>query len=145
MRSGSLNARGEREGILAVPRRVRMIRRISTKLVLAVLTAVVLPFVVYAFYMSERMASWLERRVVQQALTAVAGNVADQIDYFVLERHQDLELRLDEEPPDLALVEIEDIDGDGFSDLRIAYPNRIDEPGVTPPVRLELYLSGEAR
>ena len=72
-----------------------MIRRISTKLVLAVLTAVVLPFVVYAFYMSERMASWLERRVVQQALTAVAGNVADQIDYFVLERHQDLELRLD--------------------------------------------------
>ena len=63
----------------------------------------------------------------------------------VYPRRPDLELRLDEEPPDLALVEIEDIDGDGFSDLRIAYPNRIDEPGVTPPVRLELYLSGEAR
>ena len=57
----------------------------------------------------------------------------------------DLVLRLEDEPRDLALVEIEDIDGDGFSDLRIAYPNRIDEPGVTPPVRLELYLSGEAR
>ncbi|MEO1083902.1 MAG: VCBS repeat-containing protein [Acidobacteriota bacterium] len=55
----------------------------------------------------------------------------------------DLTLRLKDEPRDLALVEIEDIDGDGLSDLRIVHPNRIDEPGVTPPVRLDLYLSGD--
>lgn len=60
----------------------------------------------------------------------------------VYPRRPDLELRLDDEPRDLALVEIEDIDGDGFSDLRIVHPNRVEEPGVTPPVRLELYLSG---
>lgn len=54
----------------------------------------------------------------------------------------DLALQLDDEPRDLALVEIEDLDGDGLSDLRIVQPNRIDEPGVTPPVRLDLYLSG---
>ncbi len=55
----------------------------------------------------------------------------------------DLVLQLDDEPRDLALVEIDDLDGDGLSDLRIVQPNRIDEPGVTPPVRLDLYLSGE--
>ncbi|MEM1178996.1 MAG: VCBS repeat-containing protein [Acidobacteriota bacterium] len=61
----------------------------------------------------------------------------------VYPKKPDLTLRLREEPRDLALVEIEDIDGDGLSDLRIVHPNKIDEPGVTPPVRLDLYLSGD--
>lgn len=64
-------------------------------------------------------------------------------DGCVYPRRPDLELILDDEPRDLALVRIEDIDGDGLSDLRIVQPNHIDEPGVTPPVRLDLYLSGE--
>lgn len=54
----------------------------------------------------------------------------------------DLTLKLDEEPRNVALVRIEDFDADGLSDLLIVQPNRIDEPGVTPPVRLDLYLSG---
>jgi len=67
-----------------------MIRRISTKLVLAVLTAVVLPFVVFAFYVSDQMGARLTRHVVQQALTGLAGMLAEQVDYFLQERHQDL-------------------------------------------------------
>ncbi len=55
----------------------------------------------------------------------------------------DLTIELEEEPRNVALVRIEDFDADGFSDLLIVQPNRIDEPGVTPPVRLDLYLSGQ--
>ncbi len=56
----------------------------------------------------------------------------------------DLILKLEEEPRNLALVHIEDYDADGFSDLMIVQPNKIKEAGVTPPVRLDLYLSGKA-
>lgn len=53
----------------------------------------------------------------------------------------DLILKLEEEPRNVALVRIHDFDADGFSDLLIVQPNRIKEPGVTPPVRLDMYLS----
>lgn len=53
----------------------------------------------------------------------------------------DLILKLEEEPRNVALVRIDDFDADGFSDLLIVQPNRIEEPGVTPPVRLDMYLS----
>jgi hypothetical protein len=43
---------------------------------------------------------------------------------------------------DLALVEVQDLDGDGRADLAVTHPQRVDERGVTPPVRLDLYLSG---
>lgn len=46
---------------------------------------------------------------------------------------------------DLALVEVTDLDGDGRADLAVTHPQPIDERGVTPPVRLDLYLSGGAR
>ena len=54
----------------------------------------------------------------------------------------DLELKLDEEPRNLALVDIDDFDADGLSDILVVQPNNIEEPGVTAPVRLDLYLSG---
>ena len=57
----------------------------------------------------------------------------------------DLSLRLEEEPRDLQLVQVRDLDADGRSDLLIIQPQKIAEPGVTPPVRLDLYLSGDAR
>ncbi|MCG8458748.1 MAG: hypothetical protein MI919_20910 [Holophagales bacterium] len=53
----------------------------------------------------------------------------------------DLQIRLEDEPRNLSLVKIDDLDGDGLSDLYIVQPNRIDEPGITPPVRLDIYLS----
>jgi len=68
-----------------------MLRRISTKLVLAVLLAVVLPFVAFAFFLNEQIAERITRHVVRQALIGVANNLAGQLDYFVNECRTDLE------------------------------------------------------
>jgi hypothetical protein len=60
----------------------------------------------------------------------------------------DLALQLEEEPRDLSLVQIRDLDGDGFSDLLVIQPQpprKTDDKGVTQPVRLDLYLSGGGR
>jgi hypothetical protein len=54
----------------------------------------------------------------------------------------DLSFDLREEPQDLSLVQIRDLDGDGRSDLMIVTPRRAAEEGFVPPVRLDLYLSG---
>jgi hypothetical protein len=57
----------------------------------------------------------------------------------------DLALKLEEEPRDLSLTQIRDLDGDGLSDLLVIQPQGRMEKGVTQPVRLDLYLSGGAR
>ena len=57
----------------------------------------------------------------------------------------DVELTLDEEPQDVMLVRVRDLDGDGRSDLAITKTLAPPEPGATPAVRLELDLSGEGR
>jgi len=54
----------------------------------------------------------------------------------------DLSIELELEPDSLDLVRIEDLDGDGRSDIRITRPMPMDDPDVTAPARLELYLSG---
>lgn len=57
----------------------------------------------------------------------------------------DLALELREAPRDLALVQIRDLDGDELTDLLVIQPQVVKEANVTPPVRLDLYLSrGEA-
>ena len=53
----------------------------------------------------------------------------------------DLAVELDEPIRDLAQVRIEDLNGDRRADIAIARPGPVDEPGVPPPVRLDLYLS----
>ena len=53
----------------------------------------------------------------------------------------DLSLELREEPRDLALVQIRDLDGDDLSDLLLIQPQAAKETSVTPTVRLDLYLS----
>jgi hypothetical protein len=57
----------------------------------------------------------------------------------------DLAFDLREEPRDLSLVQIRDLDGDGRSDLLVVQPKSVAEPGFAPPVRLEMYLSGGGR
>jgi len=57
----------------------------------------------------------------------------------------DMAFDLREEPRDLSLVRIRDLDGDGRSDLLIITPRRAAEEGFAPPVRLDLYLSGGAK
>jgi len=51
----------------------------------------VLPFVAFAFFVNEQMADRLTRHVVQQALLGLVKDLAGQIDYFVQERHIDLQ------------------------------------------------------
>jgi hypothetical protein len=53
----------------------------------------------------------------------------------------DLSVELREEPRDLALVQIRDLDGDDLSDLLLIQPQAVKETSVTPTVRLDLYLS----
>jgi len=60
----------------------------------------------------------------------------------------DLTIPLKEPPLDLGLVQVRDLDGDRKSDLLIIQPQeqqRNGDRGVTPPVRLDLYLSGGGR
>jgi hypothetical protein len=57
----------------------------------------------------------------------------------------DLSITLDEEPEDVMLVRVRDLDGDGRSDLAITRTLAPPEPGATSPARLEMMLSGAAR
>lgn len=57
----------------------------------------------------------------------------------------DLTLRLKQPPLDLALVRVMDLNGDQRSDLMIVQPESEPEPGVSSPIRLELYLSPGTR
>ncbi|HEY4595862.1 MAG TPA: VCBS repeat-containing protein, partial [Thermoanaerobaculia bacterium] len=57
----------------------------------------------------------------------------------------DMAFDLREEPRDLALVRIRDLDGDGRADLYVIHPQRAVEEGFVPPVRMDLYLSGGAK
>ncbi len=92
MRRGSFNDVAAGQGILGDPLPVHMFRRISTKLVLAVLATIALPFVALSFYMNEEMAQRLTRNVVQQALLGLAKDLATQVDNFIWERHKDVTL-----------------------------------------------------
>lgn len=53
----------------------------------------------------------------------------------------DLTIQLQEAPKNLALVRVEDFDGDGLTDLLVVQPQPGRESGSTLPVRLDLYLS----
>jgi hypothetical protein len=55
----------------------------------------------------------------------------------------DLAFDLRDEPRDLSLVQIRDLNGDGRSDLLVIHPQRSAEEGFVAPVRLDLYLSGQ--
>lgn len=57
-------------------------------------------------------------------------------------KNPDLSIPLEAPIEDLAQVRVDDLDGDGRADLAISRPGKNDEPGVLPPVTLDLYLSG---
>ena len=69
-----------------------MIRRISTKWVLAVLAAVVVPFVGFAWYVDHALADRLSNDIVRYYLLRVADDLADRIDDELTERRLDVEL-----------------------------------------------------
>jgi len=57
----------------------------------------------------------------------------------------DLQVTLDQEPEDVMLVRVRDLDGDGRADIAITRTHDAGEAGTTAPVTLELYLSGGGR
>ena len=54
----------------------------------------------------------------------------------------DLTLQLEKAPADLSLVQVRDFDGDDLADLLVMHPQKAKDPGTSPAVRLDLYLSG---
>ena len=69
-----------------------MIRRISTKWVLAVLAAVVVPFVGFAVFVETKVSSRLAVDVVRFHLLSLAADLADRIDEELDERRSDVAL-----------------------------------------------------
>ncbi|MBK8179862.1 MAG: HAMP domain-containing histidine kinase [Planctomycetes bacterium] len=68
-----------------------MIRRISTKLVLAVLGAVIVPFLGFALFVEYQMRERLSRDVVLSSLRGLANDLAAQIDREVGEYRNDIQ------------------------------------------------------
>jgi signal transduction histidine kinase len=69
-----------------------MIRRISTKWLLAVLAAVVVPFSVFAYFVNIKVTERLGKDVVRFHLLSMAGDLGGRIDEEVEERRNDVEL-----------------------------------------------------
>lgn len=68
-----------------------MFRRISTKLVVAVLAAVALPFVSFAWFVDTQVGQELSLKVARETLKGVAVNLSHQVDVLIRERVQDME------------------------------------------------------
>ena len=69
-----------------------MIRRISTKWVLAVLAAVVVPFLVFAWYVDVKLTDRISNDIVRYYMQRFATDLADRIDDELDERRLDIEL-----------------------------------------------------
>ena len=68
------------------------IRRISAKLLLAVVAAVVVPFVGFAIFVDEQMAQRLSKEVVLHSLKGLAADLAGRVDADLDERNLDIQL-----------------------------------------------------
>ncbi len=69
-----------------------MFRSLSTKLLVAVLAAVILPFGGFAFFLESQIAGRMVRDYVRESLGGLAGNLAQELDSQLLERQEDMEL-----------------------------------------------------
>lgn len=69
-----------------------MLRRLSTKWVLAVLASVVVPFVAFAWYVDVRLADRLSNDIVRYYLLSLADDLAEQAEEELAERRLDMEL-----------------------------------------------------
>ena len=84
-----------------------MIRRISTKLLLAVLAAVVLPFLGFAIFVDLEMANFLARKVVGFSLQGLAADLAGQVDRDIREHKADVILAASSPFADWAIRELD--------------------------------------
>jgi len=67
-------------------------RRISTKLVLMVLAAVALPFLGFAVYMDQAVTLGFTKRITQQALLGLSGDLSGRLDRQVSSAREGVEL-----------------------------------------------------
>src|SRR5260221_14120976 len=74
-----------------------MFRRLSTKWVLTVLAAVIVPFLGYAWFLSQQMKS-RESEVVRYLLSTLAAELGDRVDNDLAERKWDVEFGLARTP-----------------------------------------------
>jgi len=84
-----------------------MIRRLSTKWVLAVLAAVVVPFLGFTWFVNAQLAERLSWNVARYYLVSLAGDIAGRLDDLVAERRLDIELWAEDPLVEWALDEEE--------------------------------------
>jgi len=95
-----------------------MIRRISTKWLLAVLAAVVVPFSVFAYFVNTKVTERLGKDVVRFHLLSMAGDLGDRIDEEVEERRHDMEL--------VSVIPVVNWFVDGLEDDRGTFQARVE-------------------
>ncbi|TAJ12542.1 MAG: HAMP domain-containing protein, partial [Planctomycetota bacterium] len=69
-----------------------MFQRLSTKLIAAVLAAVVVPFLGFAWFMDTQMAEKLSRKVVEQSLLGLVKELGGELDRLLAGSRQDVGL-----------------------------------------------------
>lgn len=85
-----------------------MIRRISTKLLLAVLAAVVIPFVGFAIFVDNQMAERMSKQMVLYSLKGLAADLASRVDTQVEQHVRDVGLWAENPTCDWAIAEFEE-------------------------------------
>ena len=85
-----------------------MVRRISTKLLLAVLAAVVIPFVGFAIFVDNQMAERMSKQVVLYSLQGLAADLASKVDGQVEQHLRDVGLWAESPTCDWAIAEFEE-------------------------------------
>src|SRR5690349_14303396 len=73
-----------------------VLRRVSTKLLLAMTVAVLVPFLGFAYFVSSEMGNRLSRDVVLYFLKSKASDLADKINLLLDERQKDLRIWVEE-------------------------------------------------
>lgn len=68
------------------------LNRISSRLVLAVLVAVILPFFGLVYFIDSQIDTRLKENIVRQSLLGIAGNLAHEVDTMMRKRNTDLML-----------------------------------------------------
>ena len=84
-----------------------MIRRISTKWVLTVLAAVVIPFLGFTWYVDQRIGSRQSWDVVRYFMLSMAEDLATRVDEELRERRLDVELWAEDPNVEYALSKLD--------------------------------------
>lgn len=109
-----------------------MIRRIATKLLLAVLAAVVLPFLAFAVFVDHEMAGRLSKDVVLYSLKGIAADLALRVDRDVEEWNSSVALLAADPGCYLAIDEAwrdeaGELEGESPEDRRLMRKTQIDQ------------------